>query len=254
MENESQQQSAVDLLQQIAQTEELVGFFSDMFDVMGITIEETGEELTVRISEDGIAIAAGLPDEYDFLVPLKMENITNMVDHAEGGSLTEFAVWRIASVLFTPLTRETLKNPVMSNGYLRRLARVEDLIHVKLVGPQDQQVFSHTLTYAAGQWLVAEGLHGEPKRVFTLTGEQCINYQRQVFKAIRTNRLKGWLDFMTWYTKWRANHSTTTGSMSRDRAKAALSKTDDTVKSAVRTSRSRAKGALSKATKRGQHS
>ncbi len=254
MENEPEKQSAVDLLQQIAQTEELVAFFSDMFDVMGITIEETGEELTVRVFEDGIAIEAGLPDEYDFLVPLKMENITNMVDHAEGGSLTEFAVWRIASVLFTPITRETLKNPVMANRFLRRLARVEDLIHVQLVGPQDKQVASHTLTYAAGQWLVAEGLQGEPKRIFTLTGEESLHYQRQVFKAIKANSMKGWLNFMTWYTKWRANHSTTKRSASRDRAKAALSKTDDTVKSAVRTSRSRAKDALSKVTNRGQHS
>ena len=80
-----------------------------MFDVIGITIEETGEELTVRVGKGKIHIEPGLPDRWDFLVPLKMENVTNMVSHAADGRLDAFETWRIASVLFTPLTRETLK-------------------------------------------------------------------------------------------------------------------------------------------------
>ena len=43
-----------------------------------------------------------------------------MVSHAEGGSLGEFTVSRLVSVLFTPLTRETLNSPMMSKGILRR--------------------------------------------------------------------------------------------------------------------------------------
>ena len=37
---------AVDLWRAVAQTDELVDFFTGMFEVMGIIIEETGEELT----------------------------------------------------------------------------------------------------------------------------------------------------------------------------------------------------------------
>ena len=207
MNSESDRHRAVDLWQQVVQTDEIVEFFTDVFDVIGITIEETGEEITVRIGDGRIDIEPGLPEKCDFLVPLKMENITNMVAHAEGGSLDEFAAWRIASVLFTPLTRETLKNPVMSNGILRRLGRVEDLIHVRLVGPDREQVASHTLAFTAGQWLVMEGLHGQPKRAFTLTGEQCVTYQRQVFKAIRANNMFAWTRFMRWYLKWRPGMS-----------------------------------------------
>ena len=221
MSSASEHNRAVDLWRQVVQTEEIVGFFTDVFDVMGITIEETGEELTVRISEGRIEIEPGLSGEYDFLVPLKMENITNMVAHAEDGRLDDFEAWRIASVLFTPLTRETLKNPVMSNGILRRLARVEDLIHVQLVGPDSEQVASHTLAYAAGQWLVTEGLHGQPKRLFTLTGEECLTYQRQVFKAMRANSITGWMRFSRWYVKWRSGTSASKGSISRDRAESA---------------------------------
>ena len=198
---------AVDLWRAVAQSDELVDFFIGMFEVMGITIEETGEELTVRVGEGKVHIETGLPEESDFLVPLKMENVTNMVSHAADGRLDAFEVWRIASVLFTPLTRETLKNPVMSRGILRRLARVEDLIHVRLLGPEAEQVASHTLAFAGGQWLVIEGLHGQARRTFSMTGEECVTYQKQVFKAMKANSIMGWIRFARWYGKWRPSAS-----------------------------------------------
>ena len=77
---------------------------------MGITIEETGEDLTVRVGEGRVHIDLGLPDKYDFLVTLEMANVKNLVSHAADGRLDAFETWRIASVLLTPLTRETLKN------------------------------------------------------------------------------------------------------------------------------------------------
>ena len=198
---------AVDLWQAVAQTDELVDFFTGMFEVMGIVIEETGEEITVRVVEGKVQIEPGLPDRCDFLVPLKMENVTNMVSHAADGRLDAFETWRIASVLFTPLTRETLKNPVMSRGMLRRLARVEDLIHVRLLGPEAEQVASHTLVFASGQWLVIEGLHGQARRTFSMTGEECVTYQKQVFKAMKANSIMGWIRFARWYGKWRSSAS-----------------------------------------------
>ncbi len=101
MNNEPQTDRAVDLWRAIVQTERLVEFFTGLFDVIGITIEETGEELTARIEENQIHIDPGLPDNYDFLVPLKLENVHNMVSHAADGKLDEFEVWRIVAVLFT---------------------------------------------------------------------------------------------------------------------------------------------------------
>ncbi len=207
MDNGPQGGRAIDLWRAVAQTDELVDFFTGMFDVIGITIEETGEELTVRVGEGRIHIEPGLPEKCDFLVPLKMENVTNMVSHAADGRLNEFETWRVASVLFTPMTRETLKNPIMSRGMLRRLARVEDLIHVRLVGPEAEQVASHTLVFASGQWLVIEGLHGLARRTFTMTGEECVTYQKQVFKAMKSNSILGWLRFARWYVKWRPSSS-----------------------------------------------
>ena len=92
-------------------------FFTGMFDVMGITIEETGEDLTVRVGEGKVHIDPDLPDKYDFLVTLEIANVKNLVRHAADGRLDALETWRIAAVLFTPLTRETLKNAVMSKAY-----------------------------------------------------------------------------------------------------------------------------------------
>ena len=197
----------VDIWRNVAQTTPIVQFFTGMFDVIGVTSEETGEELTIRTTGDRIEIEEGMPDTYDFLVPLKVENVTNMVSHAAKGTLDSFATWRVASVLFTPLTRETLKNPIMSNGALRVLGRVEDL---KLVGPDDEHVAEHTLVFAGKQWLVVEGAHGQPRRVFRLTGEQCVEYQKQVFKAMKANTVRGWWRFGRWYNTWRAGVSVRT--------------------------------------------
>ena len=203
MNNESQTGSAVDLWRAIDQTDQIVDLFVGLFEVIGITIEETGEKLTVRVTEGQIYIDPGLPDRYDFLMPLKLENVQNMISHTADGKLDEFAVWRIVAVLFTPLTRETLKNPVMSKGILRKLARIEDLIHVQLLGPEAEHVANHTLVFASEQWLVFEGLHGQARRTFAMTGEDCIAYQKQVFKAIKANDLWGWMKFVRWYVNWR---------------------------------------------------
>ena len=39
----------------------------------------------------------------------------------------------------------------MSKGILRKLAGIEDLIHVRLLGPADEDMPNHTLVYAGGQ-------------------------------------------------------------------------------------------------------
>ncbi len=207
MSGESQTSRTLDLWRAVSQTDELVDFFTGMFEVMGITIEETGEELTVRVGEGKVHIEPGLPDKYDFLVPLKMENVNNMISHAADGRLDAFETWRIVSVLFTPLTRETLKNSVMSRGLLRKLARIEDLTHVRLLGPEAEHVADHTLVFAGGQWLVIEGLHGHAQRTFTMTGEECVAYQKRVFTAMKSKSILGWISFARWYVKWRSSVS-----------------------------------------------
>ena len=206
----SENYSARITLENIMQTEDLLSYFDNVFETLGIRIEDTGEEFTVQhtgsefIFKDGIA-----KDSVDFIVPLKLVNIQNMVQHSKDGEIDKSESWRILDVLFTPLTQVTLQNPVMSVDWRRRLAGVEDLTHVYLINPDGKEASKHTLIYVKGQWLVLKGIYGIPKRTYRMTPEESLNYQRNVFSAIKADNLWDWFKFSLWYKKWRKNNSVT---------------------------------------------
>ena len=195
--------TALEAWRAIPQTPQILEYFRGIFDIIGITIEETGEELAIAIEDDRIRIEAGLPENPDFVVPLKWQNVENMVAHAEDGMIDAHESWRIVSVLFTSLTQATLYNPVMASNIGRRISRVEDLTHVYLIAPDGQEATCHTLAYLKKQWLVIPGLYGKPKRTFRMSAEESIDYQRKVFEAIKANSIREWLRFSKWYRAWR---------------------------------------------------
>ena len=189
--------------QRITQTPEIVDYFRGLFHKAAITVAETGEAFTVTHHGDRLTLADGLDPKADFTVPLRLENIERLAAHTKDGRISRGESWRIAAVLFTPLTETTLRNPVLSTGWIRWLAGVEDRIHVHLVNPEGNDVASHTLEYADGRWLVHAGLQGTAKRTYRLTPEQSLDYQRKVFAAIQENSAGGWWRFARWYRDWR---------------------------------------------------
>ena len=177
---------------------------------MGVDIEETGEKFTIHHTGEKFIFEEGIiEDAVDFIVPLQLENINNMMQHAEDGEIDSSESWRILDVLFTPLTKVTLQNPVLSVNWLRKLAGVEDLTHVYLLNPEGKEASKHTLIYIKGQWLVLKGIHGNPKRTYRMTPEDSLEYQRTVFKALKKDSLWSWMKFATWYKKWRKKNSIT---------------------------------------------
>ena len=207
MKNQPQTDRTVDLWRAVEQTDQIVSVLVGMFEEIGITIEETGEKLTARVKEGTIQIDPGLPEKYDLLAPLKLENVHEMVLFTADGRLDESEIWRIIAVLFTPLTRETLRTPVMSKAILRKLAGIVDLIHVQLLGPEAEHVANYTLAFVSRQWLVIRGSHGQARRKFTLTSEEYMTYQKRVFNTIKANNFLGWMRFARWYAKWRPSVS-----------------------------------------------
>ena len=202
-------ESAMGTWNNIMQTPEIVDYFHGVFVKLGITVEGMDEEFTVHHQGDKITFSKGIDNDIDFLVPLQKQNIINMVNHAKDGKIGSEESWRILSVLFTPLTRETLKIPVMSSNWRRKLAGVEDLIHVYLLNPTGTEANKHTLIYVKGQWLVIEGLHGNPRRTYRMTPEQSLEYQRHVFAAIKNFSFGEFWRFTSWYKEWRKTCSIT---------------------------------------------
>lgn len=199
--------SALQVWSTIGQTPELVGYFQGVFSKAGITVEETGEAFTVTHHGDRVSFAPGLADDVEFVVPVHVENVTRLAAHARDGKFDAEESWRIVQVLFTPLTRAALQSPLVSRNWLRYLSGVESLIHVHLLHPHGGESVTHTLAFAGNQWLVLPGLHGKPQRIYRLTPPQALDFQRQLYRALRTNTAGQWYQFATWYRQWRVGKS-----------------------------------------------
>ena len=200
---------SIEVWRGITQTPEIVQYFGGLFDRISFTVAETGEAFTATHHGDSLTFGDGADPAADFTVPLRLENIQRLAAQARAGRIDAGESWRIAAVLFTPLTQATLRNPVMASNWVRRLAGVEDLIHVYLIDPNGEQQATHTLAYAARQWVVLPGLHGVARRTYRLTPDQSLDYQRHVFAAMKRNSLLAWWQFAGWYRRWRQAVSAT---------------------------------------------
>ena len=191
------------------QTPDIVRYFAGIFSTLGVKVIETDEQFTVRHEGDRITFAPGVAADAEFVVPLRLENVGNLVAHARDGRFDPEESWRIVQVLFTPLTRAALNSPRVRRNWLRALAGVEPLIHVLLLHPAGGDAACHTLAFAADQWLVVAGMHGEAKRVYRLTPDQALEFQRQLYRALKRDTFGGWSAFATWYRAWRKTCSST---------------------------------------------
>ena len=207
-----QEVSSLQKWEKILQTPELLNYFNGVFDHLGIEIKETGESFTIHHQGDGFTFEKGIVKEkVDFIVPLELQNIENMIKHAKDGEISDNESWRILNVLFTPMTRVTLETPVLAVNWRRKLAGVEDLTHVYLLNPSGEEASVHTLVYVKGQWLVLKGAHGDARRIYKMSPEQSIEYQRKIFWAMKKNSLWNWWKFSRWYKNWRKTCSVDTG-------------------------------------------
>ena len=209
----AQELSSLQKWEKILQTSELLNYFDGVFDHLGITIRETGESFTIHHLGDSFSFNKGIiKEKVDFIVPLELQNIENMVMHAKDGQISVDESWRILNVLFTPMTKVTLEAPVLRVNWRKKLAGVEDLTHVHLLNPSGKEASSHTSVYVKGQWLVLKGLHGDARRIYRMTPEQSLEYQRRIFSAMKKNSLWNWWKFSRWYKKWRKTCSIDTKS------------------------------------------
>lgn len=192
--------------QAVTQDPRVVSFFRGTFERAGVRVTDTGEGFTAIHRGDRVDLDPSLDDTTtDFVVEIDSSQADRFAQAAATGELDQIAQYRVVRALFTPATRATLRTPMLANGVLRRLARIEELIHVRLRSPAPavEPDTTHTLVHVRGQWLVIPGLHGRPGRSFDLTTADAVTYQRQVFSGLKRNSWLGWLRFGVWYLRWR---------------------------------------------------
>ena len=203
--------SAREKWEAITQTPEIVQFFLGLFDSIGVRISDTGEEFTCTHRGDHLRFKSGLDAGFlDYIVDIQSFQIDRLVEHTKSGALDEIEKYRVISTIFTQATAATLKIPILSHPILRWLAGAEDVIHVYLKSPSEQERdVAHTLIFAGGQWIVISGLHGKPGRIYKLDMQDAHNYQRHAFLAIKHRGVKELFAFSQWYRSWRSSVSMT---------------------------------------------
>jgi hypothetical protein len=196
-------QNSMEMWSSIVQTPEVVDYFRDVFNKAGVAVDGSKEEFTVINDGSAFTFHAGIAPDVEFVVPLKEENVRNLMDFASDGNFDAHESWRIVQILFTPLTRAALQSPTVRRNWVRLLSGAEAVIHVHLVDPNGGNAARHTLAYAGDQWLVIPGLHGKPGRTYWLDPDQALNFQRQLYKALKEDSLGSWWQFANWYREWR---------------------------------------------------
>ena len=98
----SSQATSIDAWRGILQTPELVEYFDNVFQRLGIEVEETGERFTIEHTGSELILSDGIDESnVDFIVPIKLQNIQNMINHSKDGKIDSSESWRILDVLFT---------------------------------------------------------------------------------------------------------------------------------------------------------
>src|SRR5262245_16691867 len=198
-------QSRMTSWQAAAQAPRLVQFFRGVFDQLGVRVADSGEQFTCRHLGDRIELEPALdPARVDYTVEVETAQVRRLAEHASRGDLGPDEQYRVVAALFTPATAAALRHPVLSHPLLRRLAGSEELIHVRLTPPPaEEPEAAHTLVYANRRWLVLPGLHGKAARVFRLSPEEALGFQRRALTVLKTNSWGEWFRFARWYRKWR---------------------------------------------------
>ncbi len=201
-------QSIKEAWQPLLEQEKIASYFAGMWESLGINIEETKEAITVFHKGDHFEIKDGVdPSSVDYNVFLQEKHITRMLSHGEDGEIDAFESFKIMGALFTPFTRSSLTHPMMNKSFQMKLAKIENHVHVYLNSPTNDEFVAHTLLFINKKWLVVDGIQGDAKRVFNITPQQAIDYQRAAFSAQKGDSKKSWRAFKKFYLQWRTEVS-----------------------------------------------
>jgi hypothetical protein len=187
--------------QAVALTPEIVAFFENLFERIGIVVTDTGERFTVLHRGDRIDFEPGITGPVDYTVEITTLQVERLAVYARTGRIPEEEQYRVMKVFFTPATAALLAQPLLSSCWVRCFSGAEDVIHVTLRSPlPSEENASHTLLYVRGSWVVVPGLYGHPQRIYSLTLQDAIVYQKNAVAAVKSG---DWMRYAQWYREWR---------------------------------------------------
>jgi len=182
---------------------QMVAYFKGTFGTMNFTVKETGERFYLVNEEKRIKVMGGRAGNADVDVPITQQEAESVARLGADGKLDEADSQAIMKILFGPVAGAFLSGSFLNNQTIRRLAGVEDLIHITFRTDGGADTSAITLRAEGDHWTVTHGLVGKPKRVFRLQPGDSVDYMRHVYKTRSSNNPGVWIGFVNWYKHWR---------------------------------------------------
>ena len=203
-------QSSLDTWQDIEQTPVALGFFKDLFNRAGVRVLDTDEAFTCVQTSRGIEFIDGLDEDIvDYTVQIYAYQVERLADYLQTGGIDEIEQYRIVRSLYAPIASAALKNTAvlrfMNNSLISLLINRKRVVHIELLSsdPGQESHAYFTLLGVSKQWLMLEGHHGTPYRVFRMSHLDVLDMCKRVTTTMRTGGWIGWARLAMWYVGWR---------------------------------------------------
>jgi len=203
-------QSSLDTWQDIEQTPAALAFFKDLFNRSGVRVLDTNEAFTCVQTSSGIEFIDGLDeDSVDYTVQIYAYQVERLADYLQTEGIDEIEQYRIVRSLYAPIASAALKNTAvlrfMNNSLINFLINRKRVVHIELLSsdPGQESHAYFTLLGVSKQWLMLEGHHGTPYRVFRMSHLDVLDMYKRVTATMRTGGWMGWARLAMWYVGWR---------------------------------------------------
>ena len=181
----------------------VTAFYKETFDVLNFRVKETGERFHLVHDGNRIRVMGGSAGSADLEVTITLEQVDTVARLGADGVLDDADAFAVMRIMFSPVARAFLTGSFLNHEVVRKLAGVEDLIHITFWTEGRPETTSVTLRAEGNHWVVTDGLDGRPKRVFRLDPAESQDYMRHVYTTRKSLNPKVWVGFVTWYKHWR---------------------------------------------------
>ena len=203
-------QSSLDTLQAIKQTPAALKFFHGLFDIAGIRVLDTGETFTCVQTDTGIEFIDGINENsVGYTVQIYAYQAERLARYLQTEDIDEIEQYRIVRSLYEPMSSAALKNTgvlwFMNNPLISLLVNRKRVVHIELLSPNPEQENHayYTLFGVSKQWLILDGHHGTPDKMFSMNHLHVLEMCRHVTTTLRTEGWIGWIKLAKWYVGWR---------------------------------------------------
>ncbi|MBF0430874.1 MAG: hypothetical protein HQK83_06315 [Fibrobacteria bacterium] len=198
-ENLSEEELAIEnTITKVTEIPECANYFKDYFHTAYI-IPENFDNLafTVEYKSDKFTLTRGIDPskQPDLVIPMTSENITNLLGICSDGKITPEEEYSIIYVTFIPSYKSLLKVEDMFNPYVAKKLNLPNFMQITLKNPNNfkyhgsTKELSATVVNVDGQWLVFEGLMGDPDMRMEVTQEHAAEFAKASLDPAKKNNL-----------------------------------------------------------------